>query len=721
MLSLLTALTPRSRDRAEAERRASPTSLSRLCKECKRLLGKDLSNEALYSEFKIKFKIYLRGHHRKCDLCTLILQQLSPEAAGYLRERSPEQLDLVASGQQPLSSVNGPLTMSLVCDRGSEENWRVPEIVESLTLNPIQLLWVPQSLGKTDSAIHHRVESLTNSDSNWELSRTWYDRCCRSHKCGSLDSARRNLPTRLIRIDKNPLDGTPRLRLCLTDSLPSSTPYCTLSHCWGKSMIVRLIRLNLDPLQEIIYPEALSKTFRNAIQAATNFGFDYIWIDSLCIIQDDVEDWKREAATMCDVYSGSALNFAATAARDGSYGCFFNRDPRHVRTCRIQVTQIYPDRKMKRVFECMADSHWKVGVEESPLVSRGWVMQERMLAPRTLHFGATQFFWECAEIRACESFPNGLPSIKSKWADPHDESYLLKKIDNPGRLWRSAIAVYSAADLTKAEDKLIALSGVCRMLHNRTGDTYVAGLWRQNLELNLLWETRNGIHGKHKVSGLLRRNISSRPQNYRAPSWSWASHDSPVEWRGPVNWERLLQARVRIMISVLDIESVLSSPDPFGQIKSCTLRIKCGPLLPCRVTVKWTTDPNVNIGHYSVGTTKLTTATCDLDEETPAEGSVIFALVVCSYGAKCEGLLLEGTWPRGHYRRLGHWVHENQREATIDMNEDDFDSVFRETAYRELLLKSMEHHYVRENPAPEYEAFLGHDKDGLAQYVISLV
>ena len=101
--------------------------------------------------------------------------------------------------------------------------------------------------------------------------------------------------------------------------------YTTLSHCWGKKRIVTTTKATLGQRKlEVQWPR-LSRTFQDAINITRALGIRYIWIDSLCIIQDDKEDWERESAKMAEIYSCSYLNLAATGSADGDGGCFFNR------------------------------------------------------------------------------------------------------------------------------------------------------------------------------------------------------------------------------------------------------------------------------------------------------------------------------------------------------------------------------------------------------------
>lgn len=149
----------------------------------------------------------------------------------------------------------------------------------------------------------------------------WLKRCVESHSDCSRAVLEKGLPSRLIYIESR----ESRPRLCPSQDLPAHTQYLTLSHCWGKKAFTTLTRDTLEDFKNAVPTEALSKTFREALKATIELGFHYIWIDSLCIVQDDPNDWVTEAATMGRVYANSMLNLAAVDAPDGDTGLFFRR------------------------------------------------------------------------------------------------------------------------------------------------------------------------------------------------------------------------------------------------------------------------------------------------------------------------------------------------------------------------------------------------------------
>jgi hypothetical protein len=206
----------------------------------------------------------------------------------------------------------------------------------------------------------------------------WLKECCEAHfQCKS--SLDKQIPTRLVSTEKS------SIRLVEAD-FGDRPEYATLSHCWGKIKFLMLKRRNHKALKNHIPLEKLPQTFKDAIEIARELGFAYIWIDSLCIIQDDREDWKRESALMSDVYGRSGLNIAASGAVDGRSGCFFKLPENRI--CQVQVKQ----GNQVCTYKCVTWFMYNDCLSNMPLMNRGWALQERLLPPRTLHFTLTEVF-----------------------------------------------------------------------------------------------------------------------------------------------------------------------------------------------------------------------------------------------------------------------------------------------------------------------------------------
>jgi hypothetical protein len=347
----------------------------------------------------------------------------------------------------------------------------------------------------------------------------------------------RELPARLIDVGAEFATNPPRL--CNTSEMAENVEYMTLSHCWGKLSIFTLNKTNFEALQNLIPVDQLPKTFQDAILITRKMGHKFLWIDSLCILQDDLEDWEREAAKMASVYAFSSLNIAATAATDGRVGCFFDRDVARVQRCRVKA--LVDGRE--KVYDCVEDS-WDRDIEQAPLNSRGWVLQEQVLAPRTIHFAASQLYWSCNNNRANEALPDGLP-----WYDG------FQKEIGGHYFWERLVNLYSNRLLTKEEDKLVAISGLARWQQRLSQDEYLAGLWKKQFVRQLVWNVSR--EQEHSL-------VPSRPKVYRAPSWSWASIDGSLK----IGYIPLGRTLIHPACTLLDVHMLLASYDPLGLLKN---------------------------------------------------------------------------------------------------------------------------------------------------------
>jgi len=164
---------------------------------------------------------------------------------------------------------------------------------------------------------------------------------------------------------------------------------------------------------------------------AKHIGCNYLWIDSLCIVQDDERDWQVEAGLMAEVYKHANCNIGATGATDGRDGLFFDRNPELVDLSVVYPT--WPETSGKPYIYCSPDSI-RDDFSNSPLVSRAWVLQERVLAPRTIHFGRRQLYWECREQFACETLPAYLPERMGHSTQEKEDTGTFFKTWDPKKL-----------------------------------------------------------------------------------------------------------------------------------------------------------------------------------------------------------------------------------------------------------------------------------------------
>ena len=141
------------------------------------------------------------------------------------------------------------------------------------------------------ASIDHETDS-TNSYASFESAKEWIRECKLSHSDCDRSEKGTNLPTRRVDLGPGP---SIQPRLCYGVNLPSTSKYCTLSHCWGTKAFMKLEREKIDDFEEHIQVKSLQKTFRDAMEVSKRLGVRYIWIDCLCIVQG-----TRTSSQSCD-------------------------------------------------------------------------------------------------------------------------------------------------------------------------------------------------------------------------------------------------------------------------------------------------------------------------------------------------------------------------------------------------------------------------------------
>lgn len=339
-------------------------------------------------------------------------------------------------------------------------------------------------------------------------------------------------------------------QLCLATRPRPGVSYTALSHRWGAAnTIPRATTSNISSLGRNIEWSSLSKTFQDAIDVSYGLGISYIWIDSLCIIQDSKEDWETEAAKMAPIYENAALVLSAVAARDGSEGLFGPRKPVEILASSdtptsATVREFSQTRTITRarrdgtggsiryvVRDTARHDQWdrlKIWAERpsdfNPLLSRAWAFQERLLATRIVHFGDHELIWECHESQRCEcTHLDGAKSLPMLERGSHDVRLAFSRVTraaqqypelNPFQVWATVVELYNLRALTFERDRLPALAGAAAKVKSLVGGSYDSGLFINDFPSCLLWSVPEpGV----------------RHDPFYAPTWSWASVVMPTQ------------------------------------------------------------------------------------------------------------------------------------------------------------------------------------------------
>lgn len=224
------------------------------------------------------------------------------------------------------------------------------------------------------------------------LLRAWLDVCNELHPCRRQPQG--SFPTRLLG-----LSNSDSLKLVSGQEV-SSQPYIALSHCWGELAPGEIPWYcttddNISSREEgsQFRVSDLPLTFRDAIEVSQGLGIHYLWVDSLCIIQGSKEDWTKESKRMEDVYAGAYCTIAATSAANSHEG-FLRRD--------MESDHVYvhnKDNPSQQAYIRTKTTNFSQEIESAPLNQRAWVLQERLLSCRTIHFGSREMYFECGQGR----------------------------------------------------------------------------------------------------------------------------------------------------------------------------------------------------------------------------------------------------------------------------------------------------------------------------------
>lgn len=499
----------------------------------------------------------LRTSAQTCPLCRMICLKL--EQYGHITgaENYRAHVDgtyQLVNDTSVTVSINGHHTAAdqkayqLVFSCGSlkRENNTTYKLTENATVS-----WLAVEADETSPAADfitpRPLAKSSSSEQTFRLIKSWITSCAHGHeKCqlgytyeelqnaGEVDDeparlrAKYNeedvqLPTRLIDVGSFRDD----VRLVEPASSGDRRRYLALSHVWGMTKHFKTESTNLDKHRTRILFDDLPKTFRDAVLVTRALGLRYLWIDSLCIIQDSPVDWEKEASRMASVYMNAYVTISAAASENSEGGLFFDREPPD---CSAQLTYTPPSGTIGLWTIHNKTPSFDQQIRHTTLASRAWCLQEKQLARRTLHFGSYQVIFECKEKyqyetqRPSNNLGEGRLDIQMLYwmlvGFRGRNDVVLKQMVSAvlTRTWLLIVEDYTKRNLTFESDKLPALQGLAQYVIDLTRDDYLFGLWKSSLDLGLLWRT-----APYENIGERRGRVADR-----APSWSWASVNGRV-------------------------------------------------------------------------------------------------------------------------------------------------------------------------------------------------
>lgn len=345
-------------------------------------------------------------------------------------------------------------------------------------------------------------------------------------------------PTRLLHVGDRKESGL--IHLVESHTYPGMgekpQPYLALSYCWGsKPPRLTTTKRNYAHLKASISYNDMPKAYQDTVRVARALGVKYIWIDALCIIQDDVADWEKESQAMSEIFRNSLVTIIplrTTSSDEGFLERNFNLKV-HYHSTKWNISGSFFLRHIPfsydnaessiRAAPSFSDRPVSLELQNSVWKTRGWTFQEDMFAMRKLYFGQLMMYWDSlkpvdimrTEDKVIDDELDRIGTAESSII--HSSEPWRGDYDYDG--WYYPILQYSQKKLTYETDRLPAVSSYAKLIASKSGDKYLAGLWKNNLHRGLLWKIQRRWRGTFDV--LIRK--LTRPSKYIAPSWSWAS------------------------------------------------------------------------------------------------------------------------------------------------------------------------------------------------------
>ncbi|KAK4450331.1 heterokaryon incompatibility protein-domain-containing protein [Podospora aff. communis PSN243] len=414
--------------------------------------------------------------------------------------------------------------------------------------------------------------ALHPANVNWV--RSEIDQCERLHSHGATSGNDNFLPSRLIDVGHDDSGVSPRLVITDYRLRRRCPPYVALSYCWGtpadSATQFKTTKASLPARTAGFATNTMTNVMQDAVATTRALGIRYIWIDAVCIIQDDLADWEIESSTMRDVYENAHVTICTIASPSCHTG-FLERNPPAItvpfqsaidpsikgsislRTGGLATPTPYIDHDIDLTFqESENDGKW---------AQRAWTFQESMLSTRKLYFGSFQLAFSCPKHTTTDT---GLAYLNGD--NQHGVIPFPTHPQSRHEAWHEVVIRFASRDLTHEKDRLPAFSGLARVM-GLGPEQYYAGHWKPYLAVSLCWlrDVNAMIPPPPTRDQILRHKAAD--DTYGAPSWSWAVRRQAIFVPGSV-------FDCREEAKSITARTQLHGSDPFGRVSDGFLRLE---------------------------------------------------------------------------------------------------------------------------------------------------
>ncbi|KAI1746307.1 heterokaryon incompatibility protein-domain-containing protein [Xylaria scruposa] len=304
----------------------------------------------------------------------------------------------------------------------------------------------------------------------------------------------------------------------------TSVTYVALSYVWGSTTSGLTCQGNLEELQKpgSLLGPAMPRTIRDVISVLHLLGERYLWVDRLCIIQDDDKDKEKNIDNMAAIYSNACMTLVVAIGDDTDHGL------RGI----SGITPALDPEKRSSIQPSPATEHQLTrlnGVPASKWYSRGWTLQEIVFSRRVLYFTEAGAFWECHCYTWSEDTRLLWSKCNEKLANIFRDSYFPSWPNL--HMYLQLVAAYNNRQLTFDDDILAAFAGITTSLTSTFQGGFLFGLPEIFLDVALLWRPMGPC--RRRISGENGQKTRNKP-GAAFPSWSWIGWQTEVD---PQSWK----------------------------------------------------------------------------------------------------------------------------------------------------------------------------------------